>query len=163
MRRMWLWVLLYAIVLGLVLLFMGVGALLGLALFSPGSAALNALLSPGSSPLAIVIGVAAGGIGVLATMVGFLALIAGMIFLLIRRTVAVGRVVSLIGIGLYHLAALGIVLAASMIMSTGGSSPWNIVVFTLLAILAAAVIVFLPAFFMTRTLMRAQKAEKSET
>ena len=104
---------------------------------------------------------------IFATMAGFAALITGMILLLVRRTVTAGRLTSLIGMGFYHLAALGLILATSIgisaNMDNSGGSQWDIVVFIPLAILAGAVTIFLPAFFIDRTLIRAQKAENVET
>ena len=144
MRLMWLWVLLYAVVIGLGLGLMGFGM------------AMASAIGSASNP-DVVIGVPPALACIFLTMVGFLALIAGMIFLLIRRTVAAGRVVSLIGLGFYYIAALGLILSA--LIAIPWSPPWEIVVL----ILAVAVPVGLPAFFITRTLIRAQKAERGET
>jgi hypothetical protein len=143
MRRIWLWVLLYAIVVGFGLVLGGVGMAMG--------SAMGTVSNPDT-----IIGIFPAFVCILATIVGFLALIAGMIFLLIRRTVAAGRVVPLIGLGFYYVAALGLILSA--LIAIPWSPPWEIVVL----ILAVAVPVGLPGFFITRTLLRAIKAERSE-
>ena len=92
-------------------------------------------------------------------LIGFLVCLAGMILLLIRHTVAVGRLISLIGLGFYYLAAIGDVLCYSLYITEQRITPQDIVISTLIT----AVVVGLPAFFMTRTLIRAQKAESIES
>ena len=143
MRLMWLWVFLYAVIVGLILLILGAFA--------------------ASGPTGAVTGIrkVVGSVCGYVTLGGFLVCFAGMIFLLIRRTVAAGRVVSLIGLGFYYVAALGVVVAGTMSelspsreFSAGG---------TAFIVFLVAVPVGLPAFFMTRTLRRAIKAEKGET
>jgi len=138
MRLMWLWVLLYGLVAGAVLFGLGLALTLGFAFGYSGGA-----------------GGDFGGFGselaLFTSMGGFLALVAGMILLIIRRTVAAGRVVSLVGIGLYHVAALGVVVAASIIWVLSGFGPEIIYVFAIVA-----VVVVLPAVFMFRRLRRAQ-------
>ena len=148
MRLMWLWVFLYATGIGLMLFFLAFAIWWGLDMNPP-------------IGIAYDIGQIAAKVGFFAPMGGFLALIAGMVFLLIRRTVAAGRVVTLIGLGFYYVAALGVVVAGTMSelspsreFSAGG---------TAFIVFLVAVPVGLPAFFMTRTLRRAIKAEKGET
>jgi len=148
MRLMWLWVLLYALGIGFLLVFLSLAMSLNLAMHPP-------------SGIAYDIGGIAVVVGLLTPAVGFLVCLAGIILLLIRRTVAAGRVVSLIGLGFYYAAASAVVAAAVIpeLLSPSGNSLWNIVGLTL----CFAVPVGLPGFFMTRTLRRAIKAEKIET
>ena len=137
MRRMWLWVLLYAILVGFILFFAGffVGLYLG--------------MSPPRG-IAYDIGQIASMGSISAVFTGFVVFIAGFVLLLRRGKFSVGRLVSLIGIWVYYIAALGVVLAVAM----SEDPPWAIVVFTL----AIAVLVGLPGFFITRTLRRAPKS-----
>jgi hypothetical protein len=142
MRRMWLWVLLYALGIGITLFSIGFIFFIIYVVSSAGGTAYDN-------------GVNAGIGSIFVTIVGFLALIAGMVFLLIQRTVAAGRVVTLIGLGFYYVAALGVVLAMAM----AGGNFWEDIGFGLAIIIVP---VGLPGFFITRTLLRAIKAERSE-
>jgi uncharacterized membrane protein len=74
-----------------------------------------------------------------------------MILLLIRRTVAAGRVVSVVGIGLYHVAALGVVAATSVMWVMSGFGSNIILVYAIVAVM-----VVLPGVFIFRRLRRAQ-------
>ena len=148
MRLMWLWIILYALGIGWLLVYLAFGIAWGLG------------MNPPSGIASDIVNIA-GGVGLLTPMAGFLVCFAGMIFLLIRRTVAAGRVVSLIGLGFYYVAALGVVVAGTMPdlspsreFSAGG---------TAFFVFLLAVPVGLPAFFITRTLIRAQKAESIES
>ena len=147
MRLMWLWILLYALGIGYLLVFLAFGIGWGVGMDPP-------------SGIAYDIGNIACYVGLLTPIAGFLVCFAGMILLLIRRTVAVGRVVSLIGLGFYYVAASAVVLEFSMGMLPPNefSTGWLIGFIAFLA-----VVVGLPGFFMTRTLRRAIKAEKGET
>ena len=144
MRLMWLWVFLYAVIVGLILLILGAFA--------------------ASGPTGAVTGIrkVVGSVCGYVTLGGFLVCFAGMIFLLIRRTVAAGRVVSLIGLGFYYIAAFGIFLAAFMSQDSSFEIP-NMLWLNIPFMIFFAVVVGLPAFFITRTLIRAQKAERGET
>jgi hypothetical protein len=91
------------------------------------------------------------GLALFASMGGFLALITGMILLLVRGKSGVGRVVSLVGIGLYHVAALGVVTATAVVWLLHGFGPEVVYVFAVVAFL-----VVLPGVFIFRGLRRAQ-------
>jgi hypothetical protein len=84
-------------------------------------------------------------------MGGFLALVTGMILLLVRAKSVAGRVVTLVGIGLYHVAALGVVTATAVVWLLHGFGPEIVIVFAIIAVL-----VVLPAVFIFRILRRAQ-------
>jgi hypothetical protein len=146
MRFMALWVLLYAIGVGIMLVVIAFGIGWSLDMHPP-------------IGIAYDIGSNAAWVGLLTPVAGFLVCLAGMILLLIRRTVAAGRVVSLIGLGLYYVAALAVILEVGIYAFTRPGSPWGLVGYIVLI----AVVVGLPAFFITRTLLRAQKAEKGES
>ena len=137
MRFMWLWVLLYGLVAGVALFFLGLALGLGFAFSYVGGTGGN-------------IGGFASGLALFASMGGFVALIAGMILLLVRARSEAGRVVSLVGMGLYHIAAVGVVLAASIVWVLRGFSPEVVYVYAVVAVL-----VVLPAVFMFRRLRRA--------
>jgi len=138
MRLMWLWALLYGIVAGPVLFLMGLALVLGFAFGYSGGTGGD-------------VGGFGSGLALFTATGGFLALITGMILLLVRRKSAVGRVVSLVGIGLYHVAALGVVVATAVIWLLHGFTPQVIYVYAIIA-----VFVILPAVFMFRRLRRAQ-------
>jgi hypothetical protein len=147
MRRMWLWVLIYAFGVGFMLFFLAFGTGWQLDMHPP-------------SGIAYDIGQIAMWVGFWTPMGGFLVCLAGMVLLLIRRTVAAGRVVSLIGLGCYYVAALAVVITIVMgMLPPNEFSPGRLVSY----IAFIAVPVGLPAFFMTRTLLRAIKAERGET
>jgi hypothetical protein len=139
MRLMWLWVLLYTIVAGFMLLLMGFRFTFGFALsYFHGTAA--------------DIGQGASSVALIAPMIGILVLIAGVILLLIRGKFSVGRMVSLVGTGIYYFSFLALVLAAIIfIILSNSPSWWRDAVFTF----AAAVFVGLPGFFITRAFKRA--------
>jgi hypothetical protein len=146
MRRMWLWVLIYALGAGFILFLMILVCGLGTDVVPVRS--VPSFISPDIiNPLLYV--------GISAPSIGFWVLITAMILLLIRRTIAAGRIVSLIGLGMYYLAGLSLVLSAIF----EEYLPLELVVF----ILVMAVVIGVPGFFITRTLLRAIKAEKSET
>ena len=138
MRLMWLWLLLYGIVLGLVLFFLGLALGLGFAFSYSGGTGGN-------------IGELGSRMALFASMGGFLALIVGAILFIIHAKSVAGRVVSLIGIGLYHIAALGVVLATSAIWVLRGFAPEVIYVYAIVA-----VFVVLPGVLIARRLRRAQ-------
>jgi hypothetical protein len=139
MRLMWLWVLLYTIVAGFMLLLMGFIFTFGFALAYFHGTASN-------------IGQGASSVALFAPMIGVLVLIAGVILLLIRGKFSAGRIVSLVGTGIYYFSLLALVLAAIIfIILSGSPSWWRDAVFTL----ATAVVVGLPGFFITRALSRA--------
>jgi hypothetical protein len=138
MRYMWLWVLLYAIVLGLVLFGLGLALTLGFAFGYSGGAGGD-------------VGGFGGGLALYTSMGGFLALIVGAILFIIHAKSVTGRVLSLVGIGLYHVAALGVVVAASVVWLLHGFGPEIAVVFAIVALL-----VVLPGVFIFRRLRRAQ-------
>lgn len=145
MRLMWLWVLIYALGAGFILL--GMWLFGGLASES---------VPVRSVPISIsrdIIGPVYWYVGLSVLPIGFFVLIAAMI--LLRHTVAVGRIVSLIGLGMYYL--VGLLSVLSSIFSE--YLPLEFIV----PILIMAVVIGLPGFFMTRTLLRAIKAEKGET
>jgi len=137
MRLMWLWVLLYAVILGPVLFGLGLALCFGFAW----------------SPLGGITG-DVGEIGCSAAtfspMGGFVALIAGVILFIISAKSVAGRVVSLVGISLYHVAALGVVLATTVTWFGRGFSTEVIY-----AVAAAVVAVVLPGVFIARRLRRA--------
>ena len=140
MRLMWLWVLLYAL---------GAGFILAVWILVTG-------LGTGHHPVSDIaskIGAISFMVALIATLCGFWVLIAGWILLLIRRKFSAGRVVSLIGIGLYYLSALGHILADTTVGNPafGGVNAVFLVAF-----------IGVPGFFITRTLLRAIKAEKGE-
>ena len=138
MRFMWLWVLFYGLVAGVVLFLLGLALTLGFAFgYSGGSGG--------------DVGGLGSGLALFTSAGGFLALITGMILLLVRGKSGAGRVVSLVGIGLYHVAALGVVVATAVIWLLHGFSPQVIYVYAIIA-----VFVILPAVFMARRLRRAQ-------
>jgi len=138
MRFMWLWVLFYGLVAGVVLFFLGLALTLGFAFgYSGGSGG--------------DVGGLGSGLAMFTSAGGFLAFVTGMILFLVRGRSAAGRVVSLVGIGLYHVAALGVVAAASVIWLLRGFSPPVIYVFAMVAVW-----VVLPGVFMFRRLRRAQ-------
>ena len=134
MRLTWLWVLLYGVILGLVLFFLGLSLGLGFAFNLMGGTTGD--IGGFSSELALF-----------ATMGGFVALIVGAILFIIHSKSVLGRVLSLIGIGLYHVAALGVVMAASVIWVERGFSPVVVYVYA-----AVAVLVVLPGVLMFRRL-----------
>ena len=140
MRRMWLWVLIYALGAGFMLLLTGFIFTLGFALsYFHGIAA--------------DIGQGASSVALFAPMVGVLVLIAGVILLLIRGKFQVGRIVSLVGTYIYYFSLLALVVATIIfIILSSGPSWWRDVVFTA----ATVVIVILPGFFVTRALRRAR-------
>jgi len=138
MRLMWLWVLLYGLVVGVALFGLGLALTLGFAFGYSGGAGGD-------------VGGFGSGLALFTSAGGFVALITGMILLIIRRTVAAGRVVSLVGIGLYHVAALGVVTATSVVWVMSGFGSGVILVYAIVAFL-----VVLPAVFMFRRLRRAQ-------
>jgi hypothetical protein len=140
---MWLWVLLYAIGAGFILLV----------------CAFFTVLLPGHylvSVIASKIWYISFMIALIALMCGFWVLIAGFVLLLIRSKFSAGRVVSLIGMWVYYIAALGFFLAAAM--SEGKF--WENIGF---AFAIVVVPVFLPGFFIMRKFRRLQKAENIET
>jgi hypothetical protein len=137
MRLMWLWVLLYGLVVGAALFGLGLALTLGFAFGYSGGTGGD-------------VGGFGSGLALFTSAGGFLALVAGMILLLIRRTVAAGRVVSVVGIGLYHVAALGVVVATAVVWLLHGFGSEIAVVFAIIAVL-----VVLPAVFMFRRLRRA--------
>jgi nitrate reductase gamma subunit len=138
MRLMWLWVLLYALGAGFMLLLMGFIFTLGFALsYFHGIAA--------------DVGQGASSVALIAPMVGVLVLIAGFILLLIRGKFQAGRMVSLVGTYIYYFALLALIVAAIIFMIlTGSPSWWQHAAFTA----ATVVIVVLPGFFITRELIR---------
>jgi hypothetical protein len=139
MRLMWLWVLLYTIVAGFMLLLMGFTFTLGFALSYFHGIAAN-------------IGQGASSVALIAPMVGVLVLIAGFILLLIRGKFQAGRTVSLVGTWIFYFSLLALVVAAIIFTILSGSpSWWRDAVFTF----ATVVIVGLPGFFITRALSRA--------
>jgi hypothetical protein len=148
MRRMWLWVLLYAIGAGIIMLVMGLFMGLG---FDEG------LHPTATSVFAFDIGEIALLVGMCAPLVGFWVFVVGIIFLLIRGKSGVGRVVSLIGIGFYYVAALGIVLTASMLWVLCGSSPDCFLYLIVFAIVAACIV--LPGIYITRKFRQLQEVE----
>jgi len=148
MRRMWLWVLLYAIGAGIIMLFMGLFMGLGLG---------EEVRPSAPSVIAFDIGEIALLVGMCAPLVGFWVFIAGIIFLLIRGRSAAGRVASLIGMGFYYVAAFGIVLAASMLWVLCGFSPDCFLYMIVFAIVAACVV--LPGVLIARKFRRLQEVE----
>jgi len=158
MRLMWLWVLLYALGIGLILFIIGLfTALCCGEVETPSGIVIT------QNGTAYDIWLIAAMVAFIAPVCGFLVFIPGTILLLIRRKFSAGRVVSLIGIGLYHLAALGVVLAGAMQSAMSVGSPWDIVIAIAIYILVMAVIVALPAFFIIRKFRRLQEAETIET
>jgi hypothetical protein len=137
MRLMWLWVLIYGIALGLVLFFLGLSLTVGFAFSYAGGTAGD-------------VGAFGSGLTLFAVMGGFVALIAGVILFIINARSAAGRIVSLVGIALYHVAALGVIMAVSAIWVLRGFSPQVVYVYAIVAFL-----VVLPAVFMVRRLKRA--------
>jgi hypothetical protein len=127
MRFIPAWVLLYGFVLGCAMLYMGFATAFGLSDFRL---------------MVFVWSV---------TLAGAVVLLAGFILLLIPSKFSAGRVLSVIGICLYYVAALGIILATS-IYGYRYWETWEIVVF----IIATAVCVGLPGFLITRKLNRLQ-------
>jgi len=138
MRLMWLWVLLYGLVAGAALFLLGLALTLGFAFGYSGGTGGD-------------IGEFGSGLAIFTSMGGFLALVTGMILLLVRGKSGAGRVVSLVGIGLYHVAALGVVVATAVVWLLHGFGPEIIYVFAIVALL-----VVLPGVFMFRRLRRAQ-------
>jgi hypothetical protein len=141
MRLMWLWVLLYAIVIGLALFCWGIANFWGLSegTYHPQGIALD-------------IGQSASFGSIFTTIAGFAVLFAGFILLLIPSKFSAGRVVSVIGICFYYIAALAVVLAASIDWASRDfrlNSPF------LPALLTAAVVFFL-GFLIMRKLRRLQ-------
>lgn len=141
MRRMWLWVLLYALWIGFILLFFGMVG------WGPPLSGIAGDIRQ----IAVMVG---GG----AALGGFVVCLAGMILLLIRRTVAVGRVVSLIGIGFSYVAALAFVLAsfAPELLSPS----WGSLEVISSYIFIAAVFIGLPGFFIMRKLRHLLKKDE---
>jgi len=90
------------------------------------------------------------GLALYTSMGGFLALIVGAILFIIHAKSVTGRVLSLVGIGLYHVAALGVVIAASVVWLLNGFGSEIAVVFAIIA-----VVVVLPGVFLFRRLRRA--------
>jgi hypothetical protein len=141
MRLIPVWVLLYALGIGFALLFWGLATFWGLGLDSN-------LLSGIAYNITEI-----ASIGITVTpMAGFAALFVGFILLLIRGTFSAGRVVSLIGIWLYYIAALGLVLVASMVWVSQDFRLDS----TFLPSLLTAAFVFLLGFFIMRKLNRLQ-------
>jgi len=138
MRFMWLWVLLYGLVAGVVLFGLGLALTLGFAFTFVGGAGGD-------------VGGFGSGLALFTSAGGFLALLTGMILLLVRGKSGAGRVVSAVGIGLYHVAALGVVVAASVVWLLHGFGPEIAVVFAIIAVM-----VVLPGVFIFRRLRRAQ-------
>jgi hypothetical protein len=138
MRLMWLWLLLYGIVLGLVLFFLGLALGLGFAFSYSGGTGGN-------------IGELGSRLALFTSMGGFLALVTGAILFIIHARSVAGRVLSLVGIGLYHVAALGVVMATVVVWLLHGFGPEVVYVFAIVALL-----VVLPGVFMFRRLRRAQ-------
>ena len=134
MSRIWLWILIYAILVGPILLFLSFAIAWDLGVSPPRSIAYD-------------IGQISSMVGLFAPMGGFLILIAGAILLKLRHKW--DRIVSLIGMVFYYIGALGFVLAAAL-----SRSPfWEKVI----PILAAVLFVGLPRLFFMRALRRAQK------
>lgn len=140
MRLMWLWVLLYALVIGFLLFTMGIVLGIGYTYSHPSSVSANIAKTACLIILVVTVG-------------GFFAFLVGIISLLVRGKVVASLVAILTGIGLYHVAAAGVVVAAAI----SWEPPWE----TLVLILVTAVIASLPGFFIARILRRAQKAERS--
>ena len=138
MRFMWFWVLLYGLVAGVVLFFLGLALVLGFAFGYSGGTGGD-------------IGEFGSGLALFTSVGGFLALITGMILLLVRAKSGAGRVVSLVGIGLYHVAALGVVMATSVIWVLRGFVPEITIVFAIVA-----VFVVMPGVFIALKLRRVQ-------
>jgi hypothetical protein len=134
---MWLWVLLYAIVLGPVLFGLGLALTLGFAFGY-------------SSGIGSDIGGLGSGLALYTSMGGFLALVAGAILFIIHAKSVAGRWVSMVGIGLYQVAALGVVMAVSVVWLLHGFGPEIAVVLAIVALL-----VVLPGVFMFQRLRRA--------
>lgn len=134
MRLMWLWVLLYGIAAGLALFLLGLALTLGFAFGYSGGTGGD-------------VGGFGSGLAMFASMGGFVALVAGAIFLLFRAKSVAGRVLSLVGIGLYHVAALGVVTATAVVWLLRGFGPEIVYVFAIVVLL-----VVLPAVFMFRRL-----------
>jgi hypothetical protein len=134
MGRIWLWILIYAIVIGPMLSFLSFAMVWNLGVSPPRGIAYD-------------IGQISSMVGLFAPMGGFLILIAGAILLKLRHTV--DRMVSLIGMVFYYMGALGFVLAAAL-----SRSPfWEKVV----PVLAVVLLAGLPGLFFIRALRRAQK------
>jgi hypothetical protein len=140
MRHMWLWVLVYAIGAGFILLVCAFFTVL-----LPGHYLISDIVSK--------IWRISYMVGLVTTLCGFWVLIAGFVLLLIRGKFSAGRLVSLVGIGFYYLAALGFFLA--------GTVSWTPARGTFIAFVLAACVCLL-GFFLMRTLRRAQKAENTE-
>jgi len=138
MRFMWLWVLLYGIVVGLALFLLGLALTLGFAFGYSGGTGGD-------------IGGFGSGLALFTSMGGFLALVTGAILFIIHARSIAGRVLSLVGIGLYHVAALGVVMATVVVWLLHGFGPEVVYVFAIVALL-----VVLPGVFMFRRLRRAQ-------
>jgi hypothetical protein len=138
MRFMWLWVLLYALGAGFMLLLMGFIFTLGFALsYFHGIAA--------------DVGQGAGSVALVAPMVGVLVLIAGFILLLLSGKFQAGRIVSLVGTYVYYFSLLALIVAAVIYIILSASPHWwQHAAFTA----ATVVIVVLPGFFITRELIR---------
>jgi hypothetical protein len=134
MRRMWLWVLLYALVIGILLFVMGIVISTGYTYSHPTSVSAN-------------IAKTACLITIIATVGGFFGFLVGFISLLVHGKAVASLVAVLIGIGLYHVAAAGVVVAAAI----SWKSPWA----TLILIVITAVVASLPGFFIARSLRRA--------
>jgi len=148
MRRMWLWVLLYALGAGLILFVMGFGIALGL----------GEIMRPSVVTADIVASIGCG-LAFFAALSGFWVLFAGMVLLLNRGKFAKGRKISLIGIWFYFVGAFGIVLASSVV--------WFFCAFSLECLAALlyysiAAVVILPGFFILRKFRRLQEAENIE-
>lgn len=140
MRLMWLWVLLYALVIGFLLFIVGIVLEIGYDYSHPSSVSAN-------------IAKTACLITILMTVGGFFAFLVGIISLLVHGKVVASLVATLTGIGFYHVAAAGVIVTAAI----SWEPPWE----TLVLIAVTAVIASLPAFFIARTLRQAQKVERS--
>jgi drug/metabolite transporter (DMT)-like permease len=147
MQRMWLWVLLYAIGAGSILLVSGFLTPLGLGEIRPSTIASD------------IVGGIGCGLAFFAALVGFWILFAGMILLLNRSKFAKGRKISLIGIWFYFVGAFGIALAGSVFWFYCDFSPGCL---SILLYYVIAAVVILPGFFIMRKLRRLQEAERGE-
>ena len=137
MRLIWLWVLLYGVILGPVLFFLGLTLSLGFAFGYSGDVSGD-------------VGGFGSGLALFTVMGGFVALVTGAMLFIIHAKSAAGRVASLIGIGLYHFAALGLMVAASIVWALRGFDPAVVYVYA-----AVALLVVPPGVFLFRKLWRA--------
>jgi hypothetical protein len=144
MRLIPLWVILYAII-------------LGPALSIPGFWLFVEFAFSYSNRIAWDVGQIASIVSILLVMAGFWVLFSGFVLLLKSGKFSSGRVVSLIGIWAYYIAALGVVLAGAM-YGYQRLETWEIVI-----IPASAVCVFLLGFFIMRKFRCLQEAESIKT